>query len=683
MAILFEARYARTGVSVQDDAMGMREMQRRVFEVRDAPYILLKAPPAAGKSRALMFVALDKMRRQGLRKTIVAVPEHSIGASFRSTNLSAGGFPHDWTVAPAWDLCATEGATTEKIRAFRCFMESPDEIVVCTHATLRFAFEQVGVEAFDGCLVAIDEFHHVSGSEESRLGQVLRALLARGKAHLLAMTGSYFRGDGIPVLSPDEEARFTAVSYSYYEQLNGYRHLKALGIDFTFYEGRYLDGFARAFDPGRKTIIHIPSVNSAEGAFDNKISQVWHLYDRMGEFIGPDPEGILSLVRRQDGGGILRIADLVDDTDGGVRRNKVLAALARHKDERDYVDIIVALGMAKEGFDWVWCERALTIGYRSSMTEIIQIIGRTTRDAPGKPRAHFTNLVAAPENGDAGSVAVRNAVNDILKAIAGALLMEQVLAPPLRFEAAGTEGPGVRQDPSGAVVVRVGGLANPPTARVAALLRTDMADLIATITQRCTDNSKVLSPDMAPAALHQIAIAEIVSSRYGDRLSDEEKECMRQHATAQMVLPSLLATAAAKRQGPKDPDAKDAPKIIDASQRLAEITGMLDVRHLDLNLLESHNPFQETFTLMGKTLDPKTLSKIQAAIIAQRTSVTEEEALALYPRLKRFAEQEGRHPNPHANDPLERHLAEAQAKLRQMKEAHDRAQKARDATTDP
>jgi superfamily II DNA or RNA helicase len=53
--------------------------------------------------------------------------------------------------------------------------------------------------------------------------------------------------------------------------------------------------------------------------------------------------------------------------------------------------------MAKEGFDWIWCDHALTVGYRSSLTEIVQIIGRATRDAPGKTRARFTNLIAEPD----------------------------------------------------------------------------------------------------------------------------------------------------------------------------------------------------------------------------------------------------------------------------------------------
>src|SRR5262245_23181696 len=89
-----------------------------------------------------------------------------------------------------------------------------------------------------------------------------------------------------------------------------------------------------------------------------------------------------------------------------------------------------SLGMAKEGFDWIWCEHALTVGYRSSLTEIIQIIGRATRDAKGKTHARFTNLIAEP---DASEEAVTDAVNDTLKAIAASLLMEQVLAPKFNF----------------------------------------------------------------------------------------------------------------------------------------------------------------------------------------------------------------------------------------------------------
>ena len=77
--------YGQTGSSQQYNDMGMRPMQARVFAKRDEQYILVKAPPASGKSRALMFLGLDKLHNQGIRKVIVAVPEKSIGGSFQTT----------------------------------------------------------------------------------------------------------------------------------------------------------------------------------------------------------------------------------------------------------------------------------------------------------------------------------------------------------------------------------------------------------------------------------------------------------------------------------------------------------------------------------------------------------------------------------------------------------------------
>ena len=81
-----DVTYAQTGDSLSTNPMGMRDMQEKAFEARDAQYLLLKAPPASGKSRALMFLALDKLFNQGIKKVIVAVPERSIGASFATTD---------------------------------------------------------------------------------------------------------------------------------------------------------------------------------------------------------------------------------------------------------------------------------------------------------------------------------------------------------------------------------------------------------------------------------------------------------------------------------------------------------------------------------------------------------------------------------------------------------------------
>jgi superfamily II DNA or RNA helicase len=182
--------------------------------------------------------------------------------------------------------------------------------------------------------------------------------------------------------------------------------------------------------------------------------------------------------------------------DDAAKRDRVLASLKdpAQKNNRDHVDIIIALGMAKEGFDWIWCEHALTVGYRASLTEIVQIIGRATRDAPGKTRARFTNLIAEP---DATEEAVTEAVNDTLKAIAASLLMEQVLAPRFEFKpknpdnanrrpalttarAAMTRQVQCRRQPAdGQIQIEIKGLAEPKSKEAARICQEDLNEVIA------------------------------------------------------------------------------------------------------------------------------------------------------------------------------------------------------------
>ena len=204
-------------------------------------------------------------------------------------------------------------------------------------------------------------------SPDSKLGAHIGQFIARDQVHLVAMTGSYFRGDAEAVLAPQDKARFDTVTYTYYEQLNGYQYLKQLDIGYYFYTGAYANDILKVLDPAEKTIVHIPNVNSRESTKD-KIREVEHLIEALGDWEGTDPATGFQLVRTP-AGRLLRVADLVDDDPA--KRERVVAALKdpAHKFDRDHVDLIIALGMAKEGFDWVWCEHALTVGYRASLTE--------------------------------------------------------------------------------------------------------------------------------------------------------------------------------------------------------------------------------------------------------------------------------------------------------------------------
>ena len=65
---------ARTGASSKIDALGMRPMQQRAYAHRGEQFLLIKSPPASGKSRALMFIALDKLHNQNIKQAIIVVP---------------------------------------------------------------------------------------------------------------------------------------------------------------------------------------------------------------------------------------------------------------------------------------------------------------------------------------------------------------------------------------------------------------------------------------------------------------------------------------------------------------------------------------------------------------------------------------------------------------------------------
>lgn len=666
---------ARTGASSKANELGMRTMQERAYAKRGEQYLLIKSPPASGKSRALMFIALDKLHNQGLRQAVIVVPERSIGGSFADEPLSRFGFYWDWQVMPQWNLCNAPGideprVAKSKVEAVRKFLESSDRVLVCTHATFRFAVEELGIEIFDDRLIAIDEFHHVSSNPDNVLGGQLGEFIARNKVHVVAMTGSYFRGDSEAVLAPADEARFETVTYTYYEQLNGYRWLKSLDIGYFFYTGRYVEAVEKVLDPALKTIVHIPNVNSRESLQD-KEREVNEIMHALGEWKGVDPATGFHLVQTRDGR-TLKVADLVDDSDPA-RRTRVLSALKdpAQKENRDHVDIIIALGMAKEGFDWIWCEHALTIGYRSSLTEIVQIIGRATRDAEGKERARFTNLIAEPA---ADQAAVAEAVNDMLKAISASLLMEQVLAPRYEFtprNAGPKEGfdygeagykedghnIGVNKD-TGQIHLEINGLAAPQSPEATRICREDLNEVVTSFLQDKTVLERGLfdMENTLPEELTQLRMGKIVRERYPE-LSDADQEAIRQHAIAAMNITQQAKLALAQA------DANGTEPMQGSTALLDGVRKFINVRDLDIDLIDRINPFDAAYAVLAKAMDEKTLRQVQASIAAKKVSISEEEARELAKRALQFKLERGRLPDINSADAWEKRMAEGVAAL--------------------
>ena len=636
MPNLVNVSYHQTGKSTNTNTMGMREMQSRAFESRDANYLLLKAPPASGKSRALMFLALDKMINQGIKKVIVAVPERSIGSSFSQTDLMKDGFFANWEPNDNYNLCTPgDDGSSSKVQAFHNFIDSDEKILICTHATLRFACDTLDETKLNDTLLAIDEFHHVSADVNNRLGELLKVIMNKSTANIIAMTGSYFRGDSVPILTPENEEKFTKVTYNYYEQLNGYNYLKSLGIGYHFYTGKYTEAIIDVLDTDLKTIVHIPNVNSGESTKD-KHNEVDFIIDAIGKVIKQDSETGVIYVERHTDKKVLKVADLVEDT--SKERDKIMNYL-RNVESVDDMDLIIALGMAKEGFDWPFCEHALTVGYRGSLTEIIQIIGRCTRDSNNKTHAQFTNLIAQPE---AIQDDVKKATNDMLKAITASLLMEQVLAPNFKFK---TKLDNDDEVEPGTIKIR--GFKEPSSKRVKDIIEADLNDLKAAILQDDT-MLKTMSGSVDPEVINRVLIPKIIKVKYPE-LNDDEVEEIRQY----VVVDSVVKSGEIKEVG---------------DQRFIRLADkFINIDDIKIDLIDAVNPFQKAYEILSKSVTTKVLKVIQDTIEATRIKMDFEEAKILWPKIVEFKKLHDKEPSLTSSDPLERRMAECVIYLKEEK----------------
>jgi superfamily II DNA or RNA helicase len=639
MPDIVHVKYQQTGKSKSTNELGMREMQQKAFEARTAQYLLIKAPPASGKSRALMFIGLDKLINQGIKKVIVAVPERSIGSSFAKTDLKKYGFFADWEPNPRYNLC-TPGVEKSKVTAFLNFLESDEKILICTHATLRFAFDAIDEKQLNDCLLAIDEFHHVSVDGDNKLGIVLSSIMDKSTAHVVAMTGSFFRGDSVPILLPEDEEKFTKVKYDYYQQLNGYNYLKSLGIGYHFYQGKYTSAIHEILDENKKTIIHIPSVNSGESEKD-KEQEVARIMDGLGELDYQDPDTGVLYVKSKATGKILKIADLVHDNQKD--RDKIQDYL-RKVSSVDDIDIIIALGMAKEGFDWPYCEHALTVGYRGSLTEIIQIIGRATRDSENKTHSQFTNLIAQP---DAENDEVKLSVNNMLKAITASLLMEQVLAPNFKFKPKFPDEDDEDDSEDDDNTIKINGFKLPSSQRAKDIIESDINDLKAKIMQD-DQMLKAMPGNVDPEVINKVLIPKIIKETYPD-LTDEEVEAVRQH----VVVDSVIKNGTIEEVGDK--------RFI----RMAD--SFVNIDDINIDLIDTINPFQKAFEILSKSVTASVFKAIQETIDATRITMTDEEAIILWPKIKNWIAKTGEQPSIQSFDPQERRLAEAIIFLKEQK----------------
>ncbi len=325
------------------------------------------------------------------------------------------------------------------------------------------------------------------------------------------------------------------------------------------------------------------------------------------------------------------------------------------------------------------------VRYRSSLTEIVQIIGRATRDAPGKTRTRFTNLIAEP---DASEEAVTEAVNDTLKAIAASLLMEQVLAPHFNFVAKTADSEPDEEldygeggyDPNGCnagvdektgrITVEIKGLVEPKSARSVRICQEDLGEVVAAFLQdRAAAERGLFDTEATPQELTQGRMGKILKEKYPE-LDENDVEAVRERAIAAMNLQQEAKWALTEgREDGRDPEeGVRNTALVDGVRRF------MDVQDLDVDLIDRINPFGAAYAILAKAMTADSLAQVQAAITAKRVWIDPDEARELAGFALTFKRQHGRLPKIGAVDPWEDRLAQGVAVLARMAREAGRAQ---------
>ena len=308
---------------------------------------------------------------------------------------------------------------------------------------------------------------------------------------------------------------------------------------------------------------------------------------------------------------------------------------------REDIDNIIALGTAKEGFDWPWCEMCLTIGVRGSLTEIIQIIGRCTRDCEGKEEARFVNLIAMP---DAQQAEVKVAVNDFLKAISASLLMEQVMAPSWNFRTVMEE----KKRPRTPRDITVEGLKPLSSERTRLIVEQQLDDLKASILQN-DEVQKAIAGATTAENLTKHLIPKIIREHHPD-LSNDEVEEIRQRVLLDTIVKG------------NDVEESEGNRLLKLSNRF------INIDKLSINLIDTINPFQRAYQVLSKSVDAPTLKVIQDTIAEQKFNLTIEQAITIFKGpLKEYVERQGKEPSADDPSPQVREMAAALQKIKNLK----------------
>jgi hypothetical protein len=208
--------------------------------------------------------------------------------------------------------------------------------------------------------------------------------------------------------------------------------------------------------------------------------------------------------------------------------------------------------------------------------------------------------------------------------------------------------------------VEIKGLVTPETLEAARICKEDINEVITAFVQDKPTIERGLfdQEGTLPEELTQVRMGKIVKEKYPD-LSETDQEAIRQQAIATM---NMTQKARQLAEGRDDETLRANTAIVDGVRRFA-----LEVKELDIDLIDSINPFEAAYNVLAKTMNEGTLKQVAAAISLKRTNLSPDEAWDLAERATKFKRERGRLPSITSTDAWEKRMAEGIAAFQRHK----------------
>ena len=215
---------------------------------------------------------------------------------------------------------------------------------------------------------------------------------------------------------------------------------------------------------------------------------------------------------------------------------------------------------------------------------------------------------------------------------------------------------------TGQIQLEIDGLAEPTSAEGKRICEQDINEVIAAYVQDPrTVEQGMFNENLPPEELTQVKMGRIVKEKYPD-LDEGDQEAVRQRAIAAVNV--IQKAKAMNNENSQDSDEELEPTantaLLDGVRKFA-----MNVRDLDIDLIDRINPFGEAYSILAKTMSEESLKRFAEVIAGKKINMTEEEARDLAIRAYQFKDERGRLPEITSADPWEKRMAEGIEYLRQ------------------